>query len=182
LIWLSKVVLAQQFCTWCWGWQKTQHTLKANTYCWLARLFDWSRWVAIGSLPAFARPVSVFWARLRKSKQLILDVRNTVRGPHTEHKWAALSTPVISCSETSAQPNTEVNPWSELYAISFQIDCIHLLAMNHFKTADFHSPCWIVCAKADQNREVTLLFQKSTKQWYCLCCCCKFQIVQLLNA
>jgi hypothetical protein len=87
-IWLSKVFLAQQFCTWCWGWQKTQHTLKANTYCWLARLFDWSRWVAIGSLPAFARPVSVFWARLRKSKQLILDVRNTVRGPDTEHGWS----------------------------------------------------------------------------------------------
>ncbi len=39
--------LAQHFCTWCCGsWQKG--AAKPNTCCcWLARWFDWSRWVAI---------------------------------------------------------------------------------------------------------------------------------------
>jgi len=31
-------------------------TAKSNTCCWLARSFDWSRWVAISSLPTICSP------------------------------------------------------------------------------------------------------------------------------
>jgi hypothetical protein len=67
------------------GLRLAKGTAKPTTCCWLARWFDCSRWVATSSLPPFAIPVSVSWVRLGKSNKLILDVRDTVAGPHTEH-------------------------------------------------------------------------------------------------
>jgi hypothetical protein len=34
LVWLSKMVLAQHFCTGCWGWQKAQQSLKPAVNWW----------------------------------------------------------------------------------------------------------------------------------------------------
>jgi hypothetical protein len=63
---LSKMVLAQYFCTGCWDWQKAQQSLTPIVD--LARGFDWSSWVAISSLLPFAVPVSILWLRSRKNK------------------------------------------------------------------------------------------------------------------
>jgi len=39
-IWVSRMVLAQHFCTWCWGWQNAWQRPKTNTCCfWSARWF-----------------------------------------------------------------------------------------------------------------------------------------------
>ncbi len=62
-------------------------TAQHNTCCWLARWFDWSRWIAINSLWPFAVPISVLWVmmmRLGESTLLIFDVRNIVLGPKTK--------------------------------------------------------------------------------------------------
>jgi hypothetical protein len=57
-VWLNTMVLVPVF------QQKmlrlANGTAKPNTCCWLARWFDWSRWVAISSLTPFAVWVSSF--------------------------------------------------------------------------------------------------------------------------
>ncbi len=53
-----------------------------NTYCWLSREFDWSRWVSVSSLPPICSPSLGFMRGLEKSKQVNLDVRNIFAENH----------------------------------------------------------------------------------------------------
>ncbi len=80
------MVFSQHFCTGCWDWQNALQSLIAVVN-WLDGLIGPGQ-VAISSLLPFAVPVLVLGLRLRESKQLISDVRNTVARPHTEYWWS----------------------------------------------------------------------------------------------
>jgi hypothetical protein len=68
LVWLSKMVFAQHFCTVCRGWYKAQQSVtpateECNRYdltaapCFsLANHNDWSMWFAIRGLPPICSP------------------------------------------------------------------------------------------------------------------------------
>lgn len=46
----------------------------------------------MSSFPPFAVAVSVLWVKLGINKELILDVRDTIAGPHNEHGCEAALT------------------------------------------------------------------------------------------
>jgi hypothetical protein len=58
----AKWFLTQQLCTICLEVVKGATKATTPACCWLARSFDWSRWVAISNLP----PILVLWVGLAK--------------------------------------------------------------------------------------------------------------------
>jgi hypothetical protein len=64
---------------------------------WLARWFDWSRWVAITSFPPFALRVSVLRVKLGKNaNNFFLNVRNTIAGSQWLSRGGAALTAVVA--------------------------------------------------------------------------------------
>jgi hypothetical protein len=67
-------VLAEHFCTVCWGWCEAQQSL-TPAVDWLDSLIG-PRGLVLVVSHVFAVPVLVLWVELEKTKKLNLDVKN----------------------------------------------------------------------------------------------------------